>query len=97
MLGKGNSNPEHCAANLMKIARGEIPMDRTRGLNANLTGAPCAEVEEELTSDAEWVIETWEPRVQVNQITVSQNGETGELDVDADLSVAAEEEEEIDE
>lgn len=97
MLGKGNSDPERCTANLMKIARGEVPMDRIRGLNANLTGNPCAEAEEELVSDAEWVIETWEPRAQINQITVSQDKEGGSLTVDADISVAVEEQEEPDE
>ena len=57
MLASNNGDPRQCAANLLKITRGENPFDRIKGLDATMTDAPSAE--------AEWVLETYEPRVEI--------------------------------
>lgn len=63
MKAHGNGTPETCASNLLRIVRGEVPYDRVRGRDGSLVDQP--NVTEEATADAEWLLETYEPRVTV--------------------------------
>ena len=67
MKAHGNGNPETCASNLLRIVRGEVPLDRVRGRDGALVDA--ANVTDEAIADAEWVLETYEPRVDAQSIT----------------------------
>ena len=67
MKAHGNGNPETCASNLLRIVRGEVPYDRVRGRDGALVDQPNAT--DEAVADAEWVLETYEPRVNVESIT----------------------------
>lgn len=77
MKAHGNGNPEACASNLLRIVRGEVPYDRVRGRDGALVDQPNAT--DEAVADAEWVLETYEPRVNAESITGSgeavKNGE----------------------
>lgn len=77
MKAHGNGNPETCASNLLRIVRGEVPYDRVRGRDGVLVDQPNAT--DEAVADAEWVLETYEPRVNAESITGSgeavKNGE----------------------
>lgn len=77
MKAYGNGNPETCASNLLRIVRGEVPYDRVRGRDGALVDQPNAT--DEAVADAEWVLETYEPRVNAESITGSgeavKNGE----------------------
>ena len=77
MKAHGNGNPETCASNLLRIVRGEVPYDRVRGRDGALVDQPNAT--DEAVADAEWVLETYEPRVNAESITGSveavKNGE----------------------
>lgn len=66
MKAHGNGTPETCATNLLHIVRGEVPFDRVRGRDGSLVDQPNAA--EEAAADAEWVLETYEPRVSVESI-----------------------------
>lgn len=66
MKAHGNGTPETCASNLLRIVRGEIPYDRVRGRNSALVDRPNAA--DEAAADAEWVLETYEPRVDVEGV-----------------------------
>jgi hypothetical protein len=66
MKAHGNGTPETCAANLLHIVRGEVPFDRVRGRDGSLVDQP--NTAEEAAADAEWVLETYEPRVSVESI-----------------------------
>ncbi len=70
MKSKGNSMPQQCTANLLQIVRGEVPYDRVKGLNAALLDQPSQEAGPQLAADAAWLIETYEPRVDVNETEV---------------------------
>ena len=61
MRASGNGSPEVCAANLLRIVRGEVAYDRVRGVDGTLIDKAVA--------DAEWVLETFEPRVESDSIT----------------------------
>ena len=67
MRASGNGSPEVCAANLLRIVHGEDAYDRVRGVDGTLIDKPNAT--EEAVADAEWVLETFEPRVESDCIT----------------------------
>ena len=69
MKAHGNGTPETCASNLLRIVRGEVPFDRVRGRDGALVDQPNAT--DEAIADAEWVLETYEPRVDVDSIEIN--------------------------
>lgn len=66
MKAYGNGSPETCASNLLHIVRGEVPYDRVRGRDGVLVDQPNAT--EDAIADIEWLLETYEPRVNVENI-----------------------------
>lgn len=87
MRSKGNGNPEICAQNLLKITRGEVPYERIKGLDPRFIDRPHSIAEAEVQQDAEWLIETYEPRVNVNAINVeASDASAGGFIVTADIS-----------
>lgn len=70
MRSSGNSDPAVCANNLVRISRGEVPYDRTRGVKfAALTGTNLNSTEE-LQEDTKKMVEIYEPRVKVNSVDI---------------------------
>lgn len=69
MKAHGNGRPETCASNLLRIARGEIPYDRVRGRDGALVDQPNAT--DEAVADAEWLLSTYEPRINVEEIDIT--------------------------
>lgn len=93
MLAHGNGNPETCAANLLRLVRGEVPFDRVRGRDGTLIDQPNSS--EEIIADAEWLLETYEPRVDAESVELSAEAiRSGEYSL---LVGIAEKEEEDDE
>lgn len=66
MRASGNGDPLVCAANLLKTVRGEVPYDRLLGVSPELVDRPAAAVVSERKRDIEWLIETYEPRVEIS-------------------------------
>lgn len=93
LKSKGNSDPQVCANNLLKIARYEVPMDRIQGLDTELYDTPDSE--DDIVEDAKFVIETYEPRVEVSSIDIENVD--GDIKVTANVCVISEGEEEDDE
>ena len=71
MLSKNNSSPAVCVNNLIQIARGEVPYDRVKGISFAHIGAPIAQSTDEIVEDAEWMLETYEPRAEIESVEVS--------------------------
>lgn len=91
MKANGNGNPETCASNLLLIVRGEVPFDRVRGVDPAYIDQPNAS--EDALADAEWVLETYEPRVEVETSEIDQEAAaTG--DFSALLNIKRKEDEE---
>lgn len=63
MKAHRNGAPETCAANLLRIVRGEVPYDRVRGRDPALIDRP-GNIDESI-ADIEWLLETYEPRVSI--------------------------------
>ena len=70
MLKKGNGTPQQCAANLLKLNQGEVFYSRLKGLTTEAVDKPAPEAAELLQEQAEWLIETYEPRFEVSGIEI---------------------------
>lgn len=66
MKANGNGSPEVCAANLIKLVRGEVPYDRVRGRNGALVDSPGGSAKSE--ADIRWLLNTYEPRVEIESM-----------------------------
>ena len=87
MRATGNGDPKVCADNLLKITRGEVPYERVKGIDARIVDRPYGEASAEFQQDAEWLLETYEPRVKVNAISVTPSGvSSGGFVVTADIT-----------
>ena len=87
MRANGNGAPNVCANNLLRITRGEVPFERVKGLDPRMIDRPTGVVEAELHQDAEWLLETYEPRVTVNAINIEpSDASTGGFAVTADIN-----------
>ena len=76
MLSKNNSNPAVCVNNLMQIARGEVPYDRVKGISFAQLDVPIAQATDEIVEDAEWMLDTYEPRAEIDSIEVTPTRRT---------------------
>lgn len=75
MLSKGNSNPEICAGNLLKTQRGEVPLDRIKGILSSSIDKPAPIAAAEIAEDTEWMLGAYEPRVKVDDVDVTQDAD----------------------
>lgn len=86
MRSKDNGNPGVCASNLLQIVRGEVPYERVKGIDARIVDRPYGSAESAIRQDAEWLIETYEPRVTINDIAVKpSDAVSGGFAVTADI------------
>jgi hypothetical protein len=68
--------------------RGECPYERVKGLDPRMIDKPLSQVEPDIKQDAEWLIDTYEPRATTNDITVSADDAVGgAFVIDADIAV----------
>ena len=92
MLSKGNGEPQVCADNLLRTPRFSVPFERIKGIDGDLIDSPSAAAGDELVADAEWLLDTYEPRVQVNSVEVDQSDGSGNFGLVADISINTNEE-----
>lgn len=91
MKAHGNGTPETCASNLLRIVRGEVPLDRVRGRDGSLIDQPNAL--DEAVADVEWLLNTYEPRVNIdNAEGIPVAASTGDFSVHAHITRKEEEE-----
>lgn len=75
MRASGNGDVNVCTNNLLRTFRGEVPYERVKGLDPRLIDRPLEDAELEIQRDAEWLLETYEPRAVVEGISVAQSDE----------------------
>lgn len=86
MRAKGNGTPALCASNLLRLFQGEVPFERVKGLNPRLIDRPAVDVNSDVRQNAEWLLETYEPRVGVKSINIEPSGSaSGGFIVTADV------------
>ena len=78
MKASGNGEPMQCVTNLLQITRGECPYDRIKGMDPTLIDRPAEIAAPLMQAEAKWLIETYEPRVNADDININgitlQNG-----------------------
>ncbi|OUO32344.1 early E1A protein [Olsenella sp. An293] len=85
MLSTGNSAPQVCALNLLRTFRGEVPYARTKGIDRSLIDIPATK-SWRVDADAEWVIDSYEPRVTLDEVRMAASADAGAA---GDLSAVA--------
>lgn len=86
MRATGNGTPQVCVNNLLRLFRGEVPYDRTKGLDPRIVDSPVLAAGAQLRQDADWLVDTYEPRAEIKTITVSQSDSAnGGYSVTADI------------
>lgn len=73
MRAKGNGAPQVCVNNLLLLHRGEVPYERVKGLDPRMYGKPFITADTQLRQDADWLIDTYEPRASIKAITVTRS------------------------
>ena len=68
MKASGNGAPEICVQNLLKTIRGEVPYERIKGIDRTLIDKPSETAATDLAADVEFLVETYEPRVQLSDL-----------------------------
>ena len=71
MKAHGNGDPAQCVGNLLRLIRGEVPYERLKGLDPRLIDRPSSTASQELVADAEWLIENYETRINLNSINLN--------------------------
>lgn len=74
MKSKGNGNADVCVQNLCSIVRGEVFFDRLKGIDGALIERRT--IDSKLKSDVRWLIKTYEPRVNVEDIEIVDNSDS---------------------
>lgn len=91
MLSKNNSSPEVCVNNLMQITRGEVPYDRVKGVSSEFNNGTITQASDEIVEDAEWMLETYEPRAEVDSIDVAPiDAVNGHFKITANINITKE-------
>lgn len=86
MLSKGNGQTQVCVNNLLQIPRGSVPYERVKGLDPRLFDQPAAIARDQLMADAEWLIETFEPRADLTGSALEDlAAETGDFGLKATI------------
>ena len=87
MKASGNGDIKICVGNLLRIVRGEVPYERVKGLDPRMIDKPTATVQPAVREDAEWLLETYEPRAAVESINVTPSeGVAGGLLITANIT-----------
>ena len=86
MKASGNGTPQVCANNLLCMVRGECPYERVKGLDPRVVDSPVNVAREDLEVDAQWLVETYEPRAIFEGLTVTpKDGTGGDFSIIANL------------
>lgn len=71
MLAKGNGKTAVCVSNLLKTQRGEVPYDRIKGVDFSHVDGPAPLAAVEIAEDAKRMLEIYEPRGGVEDVTMN--------------------------
>ena len=68
MKSSGNGNVAQCVANLIATYQGEVPFQRSKGMDPSYIDENITTSEPKIKNHATWLIETYEERATVNDI-----------------------------
>ncbi|MEE0433919.1 MAG: early E1A protein [Peptococcaceae bacterium] len=71
MRAQGNGDPQVCVQNLLRTVRGDVPFARLKGIDGRNIDVPETIASPAVIADAIWVIDTYEPRVDAQDVTTA--------------------------
>jgi phage baseplate assembly protein W len=77
MLKSGNGHTQTCVNNLLRLERGEVPLDQLRGVRSDLVDKPATVVEPFYRANVLWLIENYEPRVEAGEVAITGGNTDG--------------------
>lgn len=84
MKASGNGDPQTCVGNLLRLVRGEVPYERLKGLDPRLIDKPSSTAADDLRADAQWLIENYEPRVNLSSVELdAELAQAGHFQINA--------------
>ena len=86
MKASGNGAPQQCVANLINLYQYEVPYARLKGMDPSIIDTPTEDAETVVTNHVSSLIENYEPRVTVNNITISYS-EDNKMIITPDITV----------
>lgn len=75
MLSTGNADPQICVSNLLRTRKKEAFYGREKGVSVSGVDMPYSTAEDQITSDAEEMLEKNEPRVLVDEVFFTSDDE----------------------
>lgn len=92
MRKQGNGDVYVCVNNLLATNRYEVPFERLKGRDGKLVDKPGRAAVDDMIADAEWLIETYEPRATVVDIDAEMNAESGDIMLLPEIEIEEEDE-----
>lgn len=86
MKAFGNGKPQQCVANLINLYQYEVPYARLKGMDPSIIDTPTEDAETVVTNHVSSLIENYETRVTVNNITISYS-EDNKMIITPDITV----------
>ena len=85
MKASGNGDVRVCVGNLLRLFRGEVPYERLKGIDPRLVDRPTLSAIPAIQQDVLWLLETYEPRVDVESVDVTHDDIEGNLRITANI------------
>ena len=89
MVKSGNGQAQTCVNNLLRMERGEVPLDQLRGVRGDFIDMPSAIVEPFYRANVIWLIENYEPRVEAQQIAIDKGNTEGNYNTTSNIEKGA--------
>jgi phage baseplate assembly protein W len=70
MKASGNGHPAQCVANLLQTIRGEVPLERLKGIDPTLFDKPSTVAATQARTDITWLIKTYESRYNLRGVDI---------------------------
>lgn len=92
MISFGNQDVDACISNLLKTEEGEVPFSRQKGLTPGIFDLPIMEVEQAIRESADENIDTYEPRVDSDDVDLDITLARGHAEIKVTVTESEEEE-----
>ena len=86
MKAFGNGKPQQCVANLINLYQYEVPYARLKGMDPSIIDTPTEDAETVVKNHISTLIENYEPRVTINDITIAYS-EDNKMVITPDITV----------
>ena len=86
MKASGNGAPQQCVANLINLYQYEVTYARLKGMDPSIIDTPTEDAETVIKNHVSTLIENYEPRVTINDITIAYS-EDNKMIITPDITV----------